>query len=182
MRPPLMHGKLNLTTTLVIPPGNQRVAEKMQLKGSFQIKDATFPDQSLQKAVDELSLRGSGKPKEASEAGRRGVKIASDMRGNFALGAGRLTIPAVNYQVPGADIRMHGLYKMEGDDFDFSGHVKLKAKVSQMVSGWWKKVLLLPVDPIFSGHGAGTDLPIKVTGDKHSTHVGLDIAGHTIGP
>jgi hypothetical protein len=182
MQPALMHGQLNLNTTLVIPPGKQRVAEKLQLKGKFEIHNATFPDHSIQNAVDELSLRGSGKPKEASEASKRGIKIASDMRGDFALGNGRLTIPDVNYQVPGAYIRMHGLYKMEGNDFDFSGHVKLKAKVSQMVSSWWKKVLLLPVDPIFSGHGAGTDLPIKVTGDKHSTHVGLNIGGHTIGP
>ncbi len=179
--PPLMHGQLKLTTTLLIPPGKQRVAEKLQLKGKFQINNATFPDHTIQKTVDELSLRGRGKPKEASEAGKRGLKIASDMRGTFDLGHGRLRIPTVDYQVPGANIRMHGLYNLEGNDFDFSGHVKLKARVSQMVSSWWKKLLLLPVDPIFSGHGAGTDLPIKVTGNKHSTHVGLNIGGHVIG-
>jgi hypothetical protein len=182
MRPPLMHGQLNLTTTLVIPPGKQRVAEKMQLKGSFLIKDATFPDPSTQKVVDELSLRGSGKPKEASKAAKSGVKIASDMRGDFSLENGKLTVPGLDYQVPGADIRMHGLYTMHGNDFNFAGHVRLQAKISGMVSGWWKKLLLMPVDPIFAGHGVGTDLPIKVSGDKHSTHVGLDIAGHTIGP
>jgi hypothetical protein len=182
MRPPLMHGQLNLTSSLVIPPGKQRVAQKLELKGTFQIKNATFPDPSMQKAVDELSLRGRGKPKEASEAAKQGVVIASDMRGEFSLGNGHLEVPTVNYQVPGADIRMHGLYTMEGADFDFSGHVRLKAKVSQMVSSWWKKALLLPVDPIFAGHGAGADIPIKVMGNKHSTHVGLDIGGHLIGP
>jgi hypothetical protein len=182
MRPPLMHGRLNLATTLVIPPGSQRVAEKMELKGSFLIKNATFPDASTQKVVDELSLRGSGKPKEASQAAKNGVKIASDMRGDFSLANGKLTVPSLDYQVPGAHISMHGLYTMDGNDFNFAGHVRLQAKISDMVSGWWKKLLLMPVDPIFAGHGVGTDLPIKVSGDKHSTHVGLDIGGHTIGP
>lgn len=181
-RPPLMHGRLKLTTTLLLPPGKERVAQKLHLKGRFDIQDATFPDPHFQSTVDELSLRGSGKPKEASLAAKNHVKISSDMRGEFELGDGKLTVPQVTYKVPGADILMHGVYTMDGKHFDFAGHVRLKAKLSQMVGSWWKKLLLKPVDPIFSGHGAGTDLPIKVIGTNRSTHIGLNIGGHMIGP
>ncbi len=52
----------------------------------------------------------------------------------------------------------------------------MQAKLSHMVTGW-KSVLLKPVDPFFSKNGAGTDLPVKVTGTRAEPHVGLDF-GH----
>jgi hypothetical protein len=38
-------------------------------------------------------------------------------------------------------------------------------------------VLLKPVDPFFSKHGAGAEIPLKVTGTKSEPHFGLDF-GH----
>jgi hypothetical protein len=52
----------------------------------------------------------------------------------------------------------------------------MRAKLSQMTTGW-KSILLKPVDPFFSKHGAGTELPFKVTGTKSEPHFGLDF-GH----
>jgi len=45
-----------------------------------------------------------------------------------------------------------------------------------MVTGW-KSILLKPVDPFFKKDGAGTEVPIKLTGTKSEPHIGLDF-GH----
>ena len=177
-KPPIMHGALTLHTSLDLPPGKQRVAEKLHLKGRFAIRDATFTNPNFQSKVDQLSLRGSGKPKEAKAAADANVKIGSDMQGNFELGSSRLTISGLTYAVPGADIGMQGVYSMDGKEFDFHGKVRLKARVSQMVADWWKKVLLKPVDPIFAKNGVGTEVPVSVTGTNGSPKFGVDLFHH----
>ena len=52
----------------------------------------------------------------------------------------------------------------------------MDAKLSQMMTDW-KSILLKPVDPFFSKHGDGTEIPVKVTGTKSEPHFGLDF-GH----
>jgi hypothetical protein len=42
-----------------------------------------------------------------------------------------------------------------------------------MMTGW-KSILLRPVDPFFSKHGAGTEVPIKITGTRSEPKFGLD--------
>jgi len=51
--------------------------------------------------------------------------------------------------------------------------LRLDAKLSQMTTGW-KSILLKAVDPFFSKHGAGTQVPFKVTGTRSEPHFGLD--------
>ena len=177
-RPPLMHGALQLKTTLDLPPGSRHVAQRLRLHGRFAIRDATFSNPRFQAKVDELSLRGSGNPKEVAAAAKQNLQIGSDMHGEFALGDAKVAISGLQYDVPGADIAMNGVYSMDGNQFDFHGKVRLEAEVSQMVSAWWKKALLKPIDPIFARHGAGTEVPIKVVGTSGSPKVGLDFGHH----
>jgi len=99
--------------------------------------------------------------------------IASEMRGNFLFGDSKITISALNFRVPGADIVMQGVYDIKGQTLDFSGTARLDAHVSQMVTGW-KSWLLKPVDPFFAKNGAGTQVPIKVGGTSSHPAIGLD--------
>ncbi len=71
---------------------------------------------------------------------------------------------------------MTGTYTLDGQTFDFRGKAWLDAKVSQMTTGW-KSILLKPIDPFFSKKGAGTEVPIKITGTESEPHFGLDF-GH----
>ena len=68
---------------------------------------------------------------------------------------------------------MTGDYGLDGKEFDFRGKARLDAKVSQMMTGW-KSILLKPVDPFFSKDGAGTEVPIQITGTQSEPHIGLD--------
>jgi len=68
---------------------------------------------------------------------------------------------------------MTGQYSLDGNIFDFHGTVKLDAKLSQMTTGW-KSILLKPVDPFFHKHGAGAEVPFKITGRHEEPRFGLD--------
>ena len=68
---------------------------------------------------------------------------------------------------------MTGVYTLDGQTFDFHGKAKLDAKLSQMTTGW-KSILLKPVDPFFRKDGAGTEVPIRITGTQSEPHFGLD--------
>jgi hypothetical protein len=67
---------------------------------------------------------------------------------------------------------MVGAYSMDGNLFDFEGHVQTEAKASQMVTGW-KSALLRPFDGLFAKDGAGAELPIAVHGTKGDVSFGL---------
>jgi AsmA-like C-terminal region len=177
-QPALMNGALVLHTSFLLPPGKESVTQKLQLKGNFHITDVHFSDPRIQDKVDELSLRSQGHPEKAKQDAKGAINanVASDMKGNFTLGNGKVTITGLRYNVPGANIALSGFYGLDSNQIDFHGTARLDAKVSQMVTGW-KSWLLKPVDPFFSKGGAGTQVPIQITGTRSDMHFGLDF-GH----
>jgi hypothetical protein len=173
--PPSMTGALTLHTQLDVPPGKEAVTSKLRLRGNFHITGAHFTDPKVQAKINELSLRGEGHADQAKQAADNTIHpdIASDLRDNFSLENKKITITGLRFIVPGADIALNGIYALDGKQIDFHGTARLHAKVSQMVTGW-KSVLLLPVDPFFSKNGAGTQVPIAITGSRSDLHFGLD--------
>jgi len=169
--PPVMTGKVRLQTKLDIPPGQGDIADRLYLKGKFQVSGAHFSNEHIQSKVDALSERSQGKPKLATDDIPDNVK--SQMGGGFTLKDSVLTLPDLLFQMPGTWVNLDGTYSLDGNQFDFHGHARFDAKLSNMVGGW-KAILLKPVDPFFSKHGAGTEVPIKITGTKSEPHFGLD--------
>jgi hypothetical protein len=177
--PPVMTGGITLHTKFDLPPGPDSVTQKLRLKGGFHISGARFTDPKTQDKIDGLSLRGQGEPEKAKQDADHVINanVASDLRGNFVLGDSRLTITGLHFIVPGANISLNGVYTLDGNQIDFRGTARLKAKLSQMVTGW-KSLLLKPVDPFFSKNGAGTEVPIEITGTRDNVHFGLDYFHH----
>jgi len=197
---PVMNGDIQLNTKFDLPPGPNTVLDRLRLDGAFSLADVHFTTDKIQSKVDELSLRGQGKAKQADQEGQamknKGqekkngsasdqnqsepdiptANIASEMRGKFTLGQGRIALPTINFRVPGADIDLQGNYNLNDQSLDFTGQARLDAHVSQMVTGW-KSWLLKPVDPFFAKDGAGTLVPIKVGGTTQHPDIGLDF-GH----
>jgi hypothetical protein len=173
--PPAMTGALTLHTKMSLPPGKEPVTEKLRLRGSFEITNAHFTDPKVQAKIDELSLRGQGHADQAKQAADNNIHpdIASDLRDNFSLASEKITITGLRFIVPGADIALNGVYSLDGKQIDFHGTARLHAKVSQLVTGW-KSLLLKPVDPFFSKNGAGTQVPVSITGSRSDLHFGLD--------
>jgi hypothetical protein len=44
-----------------------------------------------------------------------------------------------------------------------------------MTSTWWKSLMLKGVDPFFHKHGAGAEIPIKITGTNTAPKFGLNL-------
>ncbi len=172
--PPIMTGPVEMTTKLSLPPGSDDVVDRLKLAGNFHMPSAHFTNEKVQSRIDSLSLRTQGKPKEARE--HEGEDVPVDLRGVFTLANGTMTFSQVHFLIPGTHVDMAGVYSLDGKTFDFHGTAKLEAKLSQMTTGW-KSILLRPVDRFFSKDGAGTEIPIKVTGTESEPHFGLDF-GH----
>jgi hypothetical protein len=172
--PPIMTGTIGSKIKFDLPASPADVADRLRLAGSFQVSSAHFTNEKIQDKVDALSMRSQGKPKLAND----GIpdNVHSDLQGIFLLKAGVFSFSQLDFQVPGTKVSLSGDYSLDGNKFDFHGKVRMDAKLSHMVTGW-KSIVLKPVDPFFSKNGAGTEVPIKITGTKSEPHIGWD-RGH----
>ncbi|HEV7513965.1 MAG TPA: hypothetical protein VGO27_19880 [Candidatus Acidoferrum sp.] len=172
--PPIMNGGVRLKTTLVLPPGEPDVSNRLKLGGTFEVSGAHFANDKIQGKIDAISMRSQGKPKLAKD--NIPDNVPSDMNGTFNLLDGTISFSQLQFRVPGTQVDLTGIYSLDGNQFDFHGKARLDAKLSHMVTGW-KSILLKPADPFFSKHGAGTEIPVKITGTKSEPHFGADF-GH----
>ena len=189
--PPLMNGSLTMHTTLRIPPGPARVAEKMAMAGRFSLAEVRFNNRRLQSQIDGLSARASGHPDQVKviaqerrdpaspyPADRSLSRVSSpaQMGANFSIERGNMDVTDVRFAIPGATVQMNGVYSMDGRLFEFRGHVRTQATASEMVGGW-KGMLLKPLDHLLAKNGAGVELPIEVSGTEGDVHLGLAMHG-----
>jgi hypothetical protein len=146
------------------------VIDRLRLDGQFWIMKARFTNYDVQGKIEELSKRGRGKTAEPVRE-----RVASDFQGRFKLAGGRLMLPAVSFNVPGARVELAGLYALKPETLDFKGQLLLDASVSQTMTGW-KAVLLKPFDPLFKQKdGSGSAIPIKIGGSRSAPDFGLDV-------
>ena len=172
--PPVMTGAVGLNTSFDLPPGEPVLSDRLKLAGRFHVSQAHFTNEKVQNKIDALSLRSQGKPKLAK--GDVSDVVSSDLSGVFNLENGVIDFSQLQFEIPGTRVNLTGKYSLDGNQFDFHGKARLDAKLSHMVTGW-KSILLKPADPFFSKNGAGTELPVKVTGTKSEPHFGSDF-GH----
>jgi hypothetical protein len=165
---PFMEGRLRLRTRLAIPPLTGKVAEKLRLKGEFQVSDGHFLRSTIQDQIDTLSRKGQGQPKN-----QQIDEVISVMSGKFEMEDQVITFHDLTFGVSGADVSLEGSYNLDADRLDFHGALRLQAKISQTMTGW-KHWVLKPVDPFFEKNGAGTYLKIKVAGNAKAPKFGLD--------
>ena len=172
--PPVMTGIVQLKTKFDLPPGDPDVANRLKLAGRFRISQSHFMNDKIQSKVDALSMRSQGKPKLAQDDIPDNVR--SNLNGIFNLQDGVIHFSRLQFEIPGTQVNLTGEYSLDGNQFDFHGKARMDAKLSHMVTGW-KAILLKPADPFFSKNGAGTEIPVKVTGTKSEPHFGADF-GH----
>jgi hypothetical protein len=172
--PPVMTGTVQLRTKFDLSPGSPAVANRLKLAGRFRISQGHFTNDKIQGKIDALSLRSLGKPKLARD--HVAENVHSDLSGVFNLENGLIYFSQLQFVIPGTRVDLTGKYSLDGRQFDFHGKARLDAKLSHMVTGW-KSILLKPADPFFSKHGAGTELPVKITGTESEPHFGSDF-GH----
>ena len=167
-QPVFMDGTVALKTKIGIPPLSGKVRERLLLDGEFHLSNGKFLRANIQEQLDNLSRRGQGQPKNQEID-----EVFSGMSGRFTLSNEILTFRRLTFSVPGADVALAGDANLDADVIDFRGTLKLKARVSQTMTGW-KRWALKPVDPFFAKEGAGTFLRVKVDGTFKEPKFGLD--------
>jgi hypothetical protein len=171
-KPVVMTGRLEMKTKMHIHPGPESVSKKIELKAEFALRQIHFTNPTVEDKVDMLSLRTQGDPKDAKPGA---ADVRSRMVGQFVMKDGRLSFSKLNYTMPGADVNLVGVYSLNGEQFEFTGKVRTKAQLSEMVASRWKSWMLKPVDPFFKKDGAGAVIPIKVSGTRSAPKFGLDL-------
>jgi hypothetical protein len=172
--PPVMTGVIRTKSKIHIRPGKESVSQKLCMKGEFTERQIHFTNPEVEDKVDMMSLRAEGDPKEAKPGA---PDVQSAMTGHFEMKDGKMTFPDLVYELPGATVQLSGAYALDGKQFDFTGKVRTKAELSQMVESKWKSTILKPVDPFFHKNDAGAEIPIKISGTGSSPHFGLKLGG-----
>ncbi len=169
--PPMMTGATRLKTQINIPEGDEDLLDRLKLKGQFGVGDAQFSTPGVQEKIETLSRNGQGKPKDMDVG-----EGASELQGSFQLDRGLMTFSRLSFSLAGAYIVLDGAYQIAGGEINFHGELRMQAKLSQTTTGA-KSFFLQALDPFFKGKGAGSVVPIKITGTKDHPSFGLDLHG-----
>jgi hypothetical protein len=162
-------GPVKIKAKLILPPGKEKVLDKMILDGQIGIDDARWSNPEVRKALESLSRHGQGKPGD-EDAG----SAVSDLHGNFHVEKSIVNFSSLTFSIPGAAIDLTGNYKLVGGEIDLNGHLRLQAKLSQTVTGA-KSFFLKMLDPFFEKNGAGAVIPISISGTRENPTVGVSI-------
>lgn len=171
---PFLTGPAKINAKLLLPPGRQKVLEKMILDGQVGVENAQWASPEIRDKLASLSRHAEGQP-ENEEAG----SSVSDLRGDFRLEKAIIQFRKLSFGVPGAQLNLEGKYDIGESKLDFNGQLRLQAKLSQTVTGK-KSFFLKAVDPFFSKEGAGTVLPITITGTRQAPVLGVSVFHKTI--
>jgi hypothetical protein len=166
-QPPLT-GAVNFHTKFDLPPGEGDLADRLNLNGKFDVKQAQFTSPEVTAKIETLSRKSQGQP-ENKDAG----SSVSQLKGNFVLDNGVITFRGLTFSVTGAEVALNGKYGLDKEDLDFYGKLRMQAKISQTTTGA-KSFVLKAVDPFFRKNGQ-TELPIKITGQRDHPSFGLDL-------
>jgi AsmA-like C-terminal region len=171
---PVLSGPAKIKVRLLLPPGKEKALEKMILDGEVGIEDALWASPEIRQKLEGLSRRAEGKPGD-DDAG----SAVSDLKGKFHVEKGLVTFSSLTFGVPGAAIDLAGTYDIRGGQLDFNGHLRMQAKLSQTVTGT-KSFFLKALDPFFEKNGAGTEVPLSISGTRDNPNIGVTVFHKTI--
>src|ERR1700738_1400089 len=166
---PVMTGTVNLRTKMLLPPGKDKVIHRLTLDGNFGVSDAKFASVEVRDKLEYLSRHALGKPND-EDAG----SAVTDLVGTFHLARDLAAFPRLSFSIPGAEVRLTGNYNLPGETLDFRGNLRMQAKLSQTVTGK-KSFFLKLADPFFKKDGAGSIVPIRISGTRDEPKFSLDL-------
>ena len=99
--------------------------------------------------------------------------VLSNFDGRLVMSHGTIRFPELRFTVPSAGVELTGQFGLSKQTLDFSGVLRLDAKVSQTTTGI-RHWLLMLADPLFARQGGGSAVPIRITGTSRQPSFGLD--------
>jgi hypothetical protein len=168
---PALTGSISFRSTIVIPPGDVDITEKLYLNGKFGLAGGRFTNTGTQKKIATLSRRAQGDTGEIE-----GESVASNFTGAFVMREGTIHFSRLQFTIPGAAISLAGNYNIRSREIDLRGQARLDATVSEMTTGV-KAFFLKLIDPLFKRKDsrAGAVIPIHIHGTRNQPSVGVDV-------
>jgi hypothetical protein len=167
-QPPLT-GRVSAQSKVLVPPGEGKVIDRLELAGRFSLAEARFTSYNVQKRITMLSRRARGETDDVS-----GESVVSNLHSSFVLRDGVLRLSGLSFAVPGAVVRLDGTYALRAQTLDFTGDLLLEATLAETTTGA-KAVLGKIFQPLFRGPKGGSKLPIRVSGTRAKPQFGLDV-------
>jgi hypothetical protein len=167
-----MTGRMEMTTTFLLPAGEQDVIDRLNLDGQFRLAQARFSNIDIQRRIEALSLRARGD--ENAVPSGDGASVVSNLRGRFVMRGAKLDFRQLTFSIPGAQVQLAGIYDLRGEALDFKGELLVDASLSDMTSGF-KSFLARLAQPFFKRPGGGSRFPIRISGPRSKPEFGLDM-------
>ena len=167
-----MTGRMELTTTFLLPAGDRDVIDRLNLNGRFSLAQARFSNIDVQRRIETLSLRARGN--EDAEATGTGSSVVSNLRGRFVMRGAKIDFKELTFSIPGAQVQLAGLYDLHSEALDFKGELLVDASLADMTSGF-KSFLARLAQPFFRREGGGSRFPIRISGPRSKPEFGLDM-------
>jgi hypothetical protein len=165
---PVMVGDIELATSFLLPTGDGRALDRLELSGTVGITEANFSDRATQNRVRELSRRAQGIKKDAPLSG-----TLMGLSSRFSYKDGTARFISLRFSTPGATVSVGGTYAIGSGALNLKGTARLQASLSRAVGGV-KGFFLKLADPLFRKDGAGAVIPISITGPHDAPKVSLD--------
>src|SRR5688572_13177540 len=108
---PVMVGDIALATSFLLPTGEGRAIDRMELNGKIGITEANFSDRATQARVRELSRRAQGKKKDAQFTN---ALMGLSSRFDYKAGTARFT--SLTFRTPGATVSVGGTYTLKSGE------------------------------------------------------------------
>lgn len=174
---PFITGTVDFRSKIIIPPGPEDVVDKLKLQGEFKLLSAQFTSPKVEQRLLTLSDRARGITK-AQQEDQPPQTVASNLISDFNLHDGIAQFSRLQFEVPGAQIRLAGDYHLQTQRMDFKGVFRMKATLAETQSGV-KRLLLRPLDPFFEKNGAGFEVPLQIGGDRQNPELSISVFHHT---
>ncbi|MGO4884542.1 MAG: hypothetical protein ACLP59_27540 [Bryobacteraceae bacterium] len=172
-RPAVLTAAISTKAKLHIRAGKERVVQKLSIAGRFRLWGMHFTNPRVQDKVDMLSERARGHPENARPGA---TDVNAGMTGDFSLEQGSIEFRSLIYTLPGAQVRLAGAYSLDGQVFNFRGHVLTNVPLYKMVQSRLASVALHAVSPLFRNARGGADIPVTISGTRSAPKFGLDLA------
>ena len=161
-------GNVAFQMRVVIPSGQERFLQKIEVSSGFRIQDARFTNPKTQSRLSKISERHDQKQPDDS--------TLADLSGNVRLLHGIAQFSQLSARDGNASAWFRGNYDLTNEHVNMHGQLTTEASLGKTTSGI-KAVFAKALEPLFKKGKHQKVVPVKISGTYRNPSFGLDGAG-----
>ncbi len=170
---PPVAGEVNLHSFAYLAPSSPGVKflQRLHMNGAFNIPSERFTNEKVEQKLSKFSRRAQGRKASNDQPVE---DVSSSLGGDVVIRDGIASARRLDFQVPGAGVRLNGVFSLRNGDARFLGDLHMASDISHVTTGF-KSWLLKPFAPFFRRRGSGAIIPIAVTSSHHKYRVASNL-------